>query len=261
MTNQFADPRTGDMKLFVDFEDLTQFDVRFERELKPRLVAPASKAQAQFSKIKGAVLLGAVLARPVKGEATSVEPTASIVNRPKSAKLDLEIAAIMGDLDNSSMMDSEQCPPPTDASLDIANGATEAVLLESTEAVLLAEMSLPGQVPLSLSTSLRGEPALTTTATRTSNAGPCNADASGAEGEEEDPLIGEAAEAVSVQLVEVMSEHLIEEEIKTVSGELLAGVAAASHAAAIPMMPVSLPTVRAPKRVSSRGTKIAPAPP
>ena len=119
-------------------------------------------------------------------------------------------------------------------------------------------MSLPGQVPLSLSTSLRGEPALATTATRTSNAGPCNTDASG---EEEDPLIGEAAEAVSVQLVEVMSEHLIEEEIKTVSGELLAGVAAASHAAAIPMMPVSLPTVRAPKRVSSRGTKIAPAPP
>ena len=67
MTNQFADPRTGDMKLFVDFEDLTQFDVRFERELKPRLVAPASKVQARFSEIKGAVLLGAALARPVTG--------------------------------------------------------------------------------------------------------------------------------------------------------------------------------------------------
>lgn len=37
MKNQFADPETGDMKLFVDMEDQSNFETRFVQELKPRL--------------------------------------------------------------------------------------------------------------------------------------------------------------------------------------------------------------------------------
>ena len=37
MTNQFADPKTGDMKLFVDFSDLDTFETKFNMELRPRI--------------------------------------------------------------------------------------------------------------------------------------------------------------------------------------------------------------------------------
>ena len=37
MTGQYADAASGDMKLFVDFSKLADFDVKFWNELKPRL--------------------------------------------------------------------------------------------------------------------------------------------------------------------------------------------------------------------------------
>ena len=37
MTDQFADPQTGDMKRFVDFTNLDAFETKFEKELRPRI--------------------------------------------------------------------------------------------------------------------------------------------------------------------------------------------------------------------------------
>ena len=45
MTNQFADPETGDMKLFVDCGDADQFETKFTKELIPRLLKPGAVGQ------------------------------------------------------------------------------------------------------------------------------------------------------------------------------------------------------------------------
>ena len=46
MSNQFNDPKTGDMKLFVDFTDLEQFYAKLGNELLPRLPEPRGKRQS-----------------------------------------------------------------------------------------------------------------------------------------------------------------------------------------------------------------------
>lgn len=99
MTNQFADPKTGDMKLFVDFEDMTQFDVRFERELKPRLLLPATVAKQRWNGLTKLIDGVATFATPENKSQldTTTRGSSPAPPNPESpAGLDAEINAILG---------------------------------------------------------------------------------------------------------------------------------------------------------------------
>ena len=262
MSNQYADPSTGDMKLFIDFSRPELFATKFKHELLPRIERhPKSWKTLQNVLVAAQPATHAQDAPPrpqSTGPKLDLEITAVMDApiRPQSTgpKLDLEITAVMGDLGNSAPTNAELPPPSADTSFGSADELMGAVLLEH-EAGLLAEMPSLGQVSPTLNTPRREEPALTITTTGNS----VTTRAADVDEEEDDRVIGEVTEAVSVQMIEVMSEHLIEGYITTVSGELLT-MATASTDTAVPAVPASLPRVRGRNCAPSRGTKIAPAP-